>query len=178
VASPAIFLGAGLALLVATSGAPSPEETLDLLAAQRLIVSETGTDVDPAIKAAILWCSRNLAHDRGQTLYRSLTGGAGFGDAGGPRPAATNQTPALRDILINAPLIHAVLGADQGADPTGGANDWFQPVEQDYYASIGMPGYVGCPASCARARARANGEIPMGTVGTGSDRVEMFRRPM
>lgn len=146
---------------------------LDNELAQRTLTSEVGSE-SAIIKTAVLWTMRNRAIDMQTSLYESGTLGLGFGIVG-PRPYDSHQVPSDALRAAQQPLIDAVFSAPQSADITGGANDWFQPVEQDKFYVQGVAGYTRTAAQVI-ADLEANGAQPRGTFGTGSGAVMMFAK--
>jgi len=170
------YAGIALALLVLAGGGRR-RVTSDEEVALRVLSSEVAGESD-TIKRAVLWCIRNLARDEGRSLFVSATRGFGFGDigeAGRPRPYSTRFSPSAAERNLDGPLVRGVLAAGQGADPTGGANDWFQPAEQDAFHAQGLPGYTRTSAQVI-ADALRDGAEDLGDVGSGNGRLHLFRK--
>jgi hypothetical protein len=157
---------------------------LDTYALARCLMSEHGNDGD-AYLIAVAWAVRNMAAERGTSVFDLLTDGKGsagdglFGRqdaAAGTKYASTQQDPHQR----HATWAAFVMSSDPSTDPTGGATHFFSPRTQDvlhqrnpsaYKTSLEIVNSWTAPGGLYAAGAET--VIP---VGVDSNRLTLFRR--
>lgn len=141
---------------------------LDTYALARALVSEHGWDPDPYL-VAVGWAIKNKAYERGVSVFRQLTDGAGdagdgmFGEqkaSAGTKYASTAQDPSDRHVRVAQQVMLGELG-----DPTTGATHFFSPKAQDALEARAEAGdaryakYLGKTAASVDAKWRAPGGL-------------------
>lgn len=158
---------------------------VDTYALARALVSEHGWDPD-AYLTAIAWAMRNKAEERGVSLVRLLTDGAGTAGDGrfgrqnapaGTKYASTQTDPSERHVRIAAEVIVAPVSLD----PTRGATHFFSPRTQDALAAKGAAGYTRTAAQVdadwrAPGGLYAAGAAPVVPPGIDPGRLTLYRR--
>jgi hypothetical protein len=168
------------------------ELPLDSYALARALASEHGQDPDVYCEA-VAWAIRNKAAERGVSVFRQLTDGAGtagdgmFGEqkaSAGTKYASTAVDPSDRHARIGS----GVIAAEPYADITHGATHFFSPRTQDTLAERAAEGderyakYLGRDASSVDASWRAPGGLypqgaaPVVPAGIDPDRLTLYRR--
>jgi hypothetical protein len=118
--------------LLLQARAIDPRLTIDELAGARLIASERGDQGTFAEWLCIVDAEMNRAKLHRQSLYESLTRGAGFGVQGRQRPASTRLDPHEAHVLAARAVL---LGFARGI--ARGAIQFFDPREADRAARRG-----------------------------------------
>lgn len=103
--------------------------SLDEEAIARMLASEKAA-ASPALWRELIWTQ--IRAMGGQSLYRQMTGGIGYGPQGGARPVSTAQPPTARTRAFAAQFL-----ATLPASGLPGARRMFEPLEQDRLFVVG-----------------------------------------
>jgi hypothetical protein len=177
--------GDGLVAVDPAELAAAADLDVDVYALARALMSEHGWDPENYL-VAIGWAIRNKAEERGTTVLRLLTDGAGTAGDGrfgaqnasaGTKYASTQQDPHERHVRVAG----YVLSAPPALDPTRGATHFFSPRTQDALAARGESGYVKTAAQVdadwrAPGGLYAAGAVPVVPPGIDPQRLTLYRR--
>ena len=145
------ILAAGLvAVVIVLRGRLRDEHPLDdVEALARVIRSEVGT-APHQHRLHVAWATRNLAHERRQSIVELACSPCGPQQRG--RPVSSRQPATAADRA----LAREVLAAPCALDPTDGATHFIDPLLQDRLARADVPGYAGNPYKVVARRWRVH----------------------